>query len=87
MPFPVTSVIKSFNNLVVPSDDDLLTVQFGEEKKVTKGIQVGVAGDVNLLFADDVTPVVITLTVGDYPYAIKKVLATNTTASEIYALY
>ena len=85
---PVSSGIRSYNNAVTPSDTDLLSVAFGEDKKVTKGIVTTSGGAVELLFADDEASIVLTLNAGeDYPYNVKQVLAAGTVATGIYALY
>jgi len=85
---PVTSGISSYNNAVTPSDTNTLADDFGEEKKVTKGIVSTVGGAVALHFADDASSIVLTLVAGtEYPYHVKQVLATGTVATGIYALY
>jgi hypothetical protein len=83
----ITSVIKSGNNPVVPSDSSTFRDDLGSEKSITKGIKVTVAGAVAMVFADDSSHVVWDLEVGEYPYALKQILATGTTSTGILALF
>lgn len=88
MDHPISSGIRSFNNAVTPSDANTLGDDFGEDKKVTKGIVTDSGGAVALLFADDSAAVVRVLNAGEeYPYNVKQVLATGTVATDIFALY
>lgn len=54
----------------------------------TRGIYVGVAGDLTAILVDDTDPVTFTnLPVGVWPLQIKRVLATGTEADELIGLY
>jgi len=67
---------------VVPSD----TVDLASPS--TGGLCVGVDGDICVILLDDTTPVTLKNRVaGDWPYVVKRVLATGTTATNIVALY
>lgn len=87
MSLPVTSGIKSAANAVTPSDANTLEDDFGKDKAVTKGIRVAVGGNVAMVFADDNAAVTWTLAAGEYPYHVRQILATGTTATGISALY
>lgn len=65
---------------IIPSDTVALPA-------VTKGIYVGVAGDIKLTLSDGSVAVFKAMPVGDYPYAVEQVWATGTTATNILALY
>jgi len=58
---------------------------------LTRGLYVGVAGDINIIPADGdgTTAVLIKAALAGvvYPFGVQKVLATNTTATNIVALY
>lgn len=54
----------------------------------TKGIIVTADGNLEVVFADDTSEVVIPVLAGVvYPFAVKQVFNTNTTATGIFALY
>jgi len=54
----------------------------------TIGLSVNVAGNVQVLCVGDSTPVVRAVDAGrDYPWRVKRVYSTNTTATGIVALY
>lgn len=60
-----------------------------EFSKMTKGLYVGGAGDVNVLLEGDTVPVVFAGVVAGtiLPIRVAKVLSTSTTATNIVALY
>lgn len=66
---------------VTPADDGNLDK--------TLGFHVGVAGDVKVDFAESGTAVVLKgCTAGTiYPYSVSRIYATDTTATDIVALY
>ncbi|PCJ24138.1 MAG: hypothetical protein COA96_10355 [SAR86 cluster bacterium] len=70
----------SSGKAITPSDT--------EEFQASRGVMVGVAGDINVLFAIDTVPVVIpALTPGQvYPFSVIKILATNTSVTGIVIL-
>ena len=57
-----------------------------EELFVSRGIHVGTAGNATLLMADGTTCIFTGLTVGDHPYAIRRVNSTALTAANIILL-
>lgn len=61
------------------------------KRLATKGIVPGADGNVSVLLqnmADNATPVVIAVKAGaHYPWIVKKITATNTTATGIVAFY
>jgi len=59
-----------------------------ELAQYSRGLIVGVAGDVALVFEFDTDPVVLPCLAGVlYPYAVKKVMATDTDAEDIVVVY
>lgn len=65
---------------VTPNDSADLAI-------VTRGIMVNVAGDVSVIFVDSDSAVTLTLLAGiAYPFRIKRVRSTNTTATGITGL-
>lgn len=67
---------------ITPNDDANLT-------ETCDALWVGGAGDVELIAAGDTTPVILkSVGAGSLlPVMAKRVLATNTNAADIYALY
>ena len=66
---------------LTPDDANELTI-------VTRSIMVNVGGDVVVIFNDDTTSVTLTLQAGVvYPFRVKQILATGTTATGIIGLY
>lgn len=67
---------------ITPSDS-------AELVRMTKGLYVGGAGNLNLLLAGDTTPVVfVGVAAGTVlPVRVAKVMATNTTATNLVGLY
>ncbi len=67
---------------VTPHDTNDLTM-------VARALYVGTQGDVSVILADDKTdtPIVFVGMIGFNPIMIKRVLATNTDATDIVALY
>lgn len=53
----------------------------------TRGVLVGVAGDLEVIGADDTTAVVLPVQAGWNPIAVTRILAANTTATGIVAAY
>lgn len=66
-------------NAVTPSDTTVLPV--------TKGLYIGTAGNLNAITVEDEDAVVLVGVSGFVPGMFKKVMSTNTTASNIVALY
>ena len=72
---------------ITPSDTNYIA-DSNDNPRVTRGIQVNVAGDINVEFVDNDTPVVITVLAGViYPYALVRVLDTDTDATGIKVLF
>lgn len=72
---PITNAVA-----VTPHATDVITP--------TRGLVANVAGDVAAIFADATDPVTLTLNGGQvYPYSVKAVRVTGTTATGIFALY
>lgn len=67
---------------VTPNDDTDLSI-------ITRGLYIGTAGTVTVLHADDADPVTYPVTLGGvvYPWAVRRVYATGTTALNIIAQY
>jgi hypothetical protein len=66
---------------ITPNDSTNLTT-------VTRGIYVGVSGDVKVDMADNSTVIFVGLSSGGiHPIAVKKVYATGTTATNIVGVY
>lgn len=68
-----------FGQTVTPSDSTVLTP--------TRALYIGVGGDVSVLMMNNVTVTFKNVTVGILPIQVTKVLATDTTASSILALW
>ena len=67
---------------IVPSDNSANNIE------TTRGIYVGVTGDVVVIFKDSTTAVTIkAAAVGYHPLQIVRVNSTNTTATNMVALY
>ena len=64
---------------ITPSDS-------AELNPPARGLFIGVQGNVAVLAEDDTVSVVLVDAVGVLPISVKKVLATNTTATSIVAL-
>lgn len=64
---------------ITPSD--VTTIQ------VTRSIYVGVTGNINVRMADGMTVLFSNVPVGVFPIQVDQVLATNTTATTMLALY
>ena len=74
---------------VTPSDTNTLAVDLGADYAITKGLFVGVAGDVEVMMANGSGGVaqVFGLEAGFHPLNVTQVLDSNTTATGIKALY
>lgn len=79
-PMALSSPRKAF--AISPHDTNELT-------NVTRSLLVGVAGDVKVVMADDVLAdaVVLKLPVGIHEIAVRQVLATGTTATNLVGLF
>lgn len=65
-----------------------ITPHASNEIEPTRGIMVNVAGNVACRFEDDSADVTLTLAAGVvYPFAIRAVRVTGTTATDIFGLY
>ncbi|OHE79026.1 MAG: hypothetical protein A3F67_10980 [Verrucomicrobia bacterium RIFCSPHIGHO2_12_FULL_41_10] len=65
---------------ITPSDSAILPV--------TRGVYVGVTGNLNVVMADGSSAVVFSnVPVGIFPIQVKQVYATSTTATSLVALY
>ena len=79
-PFDMT---EPYNSAVTITPDDV-----NELSTVTRGLMVNVAGDVVVKFNDDASTVTLSLQSGTvYPFRVRHVLATGTTATGITGLY
>ncbi len=59
-----------------------------ELAEVSRGIWVGVAGDIAVKFKGSTTAVVFTVPAGSIlPFRIRQLMSTNTTATQVVALY
>lgn len=66
---------------ITPSD----TVDLVE---ITRALSIGVDGDITVIMADDTVAVLLkNRSSGDYPYMVKRVMTTGTTATNIVGLY
>ena len=75
------SSLPSFHGAVTPSDANMFS-------HVVRAIRIGVAGDVNVKFNDDTTVIYTGVLAGEYIYgAIKQVMSTSTTATNIVAIW
>lgn len=71
---------------VTPDDDNDLVFPSGTNR--TRGILVGVSGDLNVIMASGTTALLKAVTAGVvHPLSVKRILATDTTATDIVALY
>ena len=88
MSLPVESGVKAAFD-VTPSDANTLADDLGADYAVTKGIFVGVAGDVEVMMANGSggSAVVFGLLAGFHPLNVTQILDSNTTATGIKALY
>lgn len=64
---------------VTPSDTTVIPT--------TKGLYVGEAGDIAVILQEDSEPVIFIGVSGFLPFFVTQVMATNTTADSIIALY
>lgn len=73
----------ALNGFVIIPDNNTETTQ------VTRALYIGSGGDLNVLLRDDLTPVLLKNTQSGtmLPLRVKKVLSTNTTATNIIGLY
>lgn len=53
----------------------------------TRGIVVGSGGTLMAVFVDQSTPVSLTVGQGFYPFAVRRILATGTTANALVGVY
>lgn len=66
---------------ITPSDSNQLA-------NVTREVYVGVTGDLTVIFSGDSSAVLMkAVPVGRYPWSLKQVKSTGTTASQIVGLY
>lgn len=67
--------------VITPNDTDVL--------RETRALYIGTAGTIRVLHADSTTPVTYPVTIAGYiyPWHVKRVYATGTTASDIIAQY
>jgi hypothetical protein len=71
---------------ITPDDDNDLSFPSGENR--TKGLYVGVSGDVSVTFADGSTVVLKSLVAGVVHHlSVKRIKDTGTTATDIVALF
>lgn len=72
---------------MVSPDDSADLPLFTDHKLVTGGIYVGVAGDVVAVFSDNSTQLFSAQAGFTLPLAVRRINATNTTATGLIALY
>lgn len=72
-----------YNSAAALTPDDV-----NELTTVTRGLMVNVAGDVAVIFNEDTASVTLTLQAGVvYPFRVKQVLLTGTTATGIVGFF
>lgn len=77
---------------VTPNDSTDLGIQgidtLGTPFRYPRALKIGTAGNINVLAADDTSPVVMAVNAGEVlPVSAKRVYSTSTTATGIVALY
>ncbi len=71
---------------VTPSDT--VDIVFPSGTNRTRGVLVGVAGNLNVIMADGTTALLKAVTAGVvHPLSVKRIKATSTTATDIIALF
>jgi hypothetical protein len=69
---------------ITPNDNNYLA-DANDKQYVTKGILATVAGNINVIFADDSAAVVIPILAGVvYPFSLKMIKSTSTTATGLF---
>ncbi|KWX71620.1 hypothetical protein AMQ84_27245 [Paenibacillus riograndensis] len=81
----ITSITYTGGVAVTPSDT--LSITYPTGTPYSRAIYVGVSGDVTALMADGSTVLFKAAPVGHLYIAVKRINATNTTATNIVALY
>jgi len=77
----------SYQGGVAVTPSDTVNITFPSGTQYSKGIYVGVTGDVVALMADGSTLTFKSLAVGEHRFSVKRINATSTTATNILALY
>ncbi|OCT12632.1 hypothetical protein A8709_33010 [Paenibacillus pectinilyticus] len=78
----------SSSGAVVVTKSDTIDIVYPSGIKRSKGIYVGVTGDLNLVLASGVTVLFKAVAAGVvHPISVKRVMSASTTATDIVALY
>lgn len=77
----------SYQGGVTVTPSDTVNITFPSGTQYSKGIFIGVAGDVTALMADGTTLTFKAMTAGEHRMSVKRINSTSTTATNILALY
>lgn len=78
----------SVTGSITVTTSDTVDLVFPSGTNRTRGILVGVSGDLNVIMADGTTALLKAVTAGVvHPLSVKRIKATSTTATDIVALY
>lgn len=78
----------SSSGAMVVTKSDTVNIAFPSGINRSKGIYVGVTGDLNILLASGVTVLFKAVAAGIvHPISAKRIMSTSTTATDIVALY
>jgi len=81
------SAYRTANATVAAHGAVAVTPSDSTELQVTRGLYVGTSGNLSVVMADGQTIVFSSVPIGMFPIQVTKVLSTNTTASNIVAVY